>query len=260
MKIKTFSQQYKILHKYFPKHKFVEPKNLRTLPEYAEGWFLIPSLRGSYIESLKHALDCVSKQRGGKFVNWIADRMDNGHLRPIRLFYRNFPKNKWRISAGDYYVIAAQTGARWKGKSVKQVREDYSLDEFGLNSYEVACILLSHPERLEKDGDLWIDCPGNDFSPDADGDFSEAPIFLFHDGEVKLGTFWVGDASDCYGSASGFVPQSKSVFQSQSLTQEDEKNLSRKQGKSPVSQAKESDIQRQKGRGEQDTAKSLTNI
>ena len=44
---------------------------------------------------------------------------------------------------------------------------------------------------------------GND--PDADGVFSNAPIFNFNDGKVKFNANWVDNANENYGSASGFV-------------------------------------------------------
>jgi hypothetical protein len=44
--------------------------------------------------------------------------------------------------------------------------------------------------------------------PDADGDFSNAPIFNFNDGKVKFDDNWLNNANENYGSASGFVPKS----------------------------------------------------
>jgi len=44
--------------------------------------------------------------------------------------------------------------------------------------------------------------------PDADGQFNNAPIFNFNDGEVKFNTNWASNANDNYGSASGFLPKS----------------------------------------------------
>ena len=44
--------------------------------------------------------------------------------------------------------------------------------------------------------------------PDADGDFSNAPIFNFNDGKVKFDTNWFDNANGNYGSASAFVPKS----------------------------------------------------
>lgn len=48
--------------------------------------------------------------------------------------------------------------------------------------------------------------------PDADGDFSHAPIFNFHDGKVKFDANTVDNYNDNYGSASGFLPKSSSIL------------------------------------------------
>jgi hypothetical protein len=44
--------------------------------------------------------------------------------------------------------------------------------------------------------------------PDADGDFSNAPIFNFDDGKVKFDTKWFDNANENYGSASAFLSKS----------------------------------------------------
>ena len=45
-------------------------------------------------------------------------------------------------------------------------------------------------------------------NPDADGDFSNAPIFNFNDGKLKFDANKVDNANDNYGSASAFFPKS----------------------------------------------------
>jgi len=49
---------------------------------------------------------------------------------------------------------------------------------------------------------------GGDNSPEADGDFSNAPIFVFSDGEVLFDANWYDNANDNYGSSSAFLPKS----------------------------------------------------
>lgn len=45
-------------------------------------------------------------------------------------------------------------------------------------------------------------------NPDADGDFSNAPIFNFNDGKVKFDTNFVDNPNDNFGSVSGFLSKS----------------------------------------------------
>ncbi|MBI2096147.1 MAG: hypothetical protein HYT43_00730, partial [Candidatus Taylorbacteria bacterium] len=108
---------------------------------------------------------------------------------------------------GDFLLIPAQFGLTHRGRSVRRVRVVYAPHEFGLGSFIAGCMILSHPERLVQWEQLHIDCPGDEYSPGADGKFSHAPLFYFDDGEVKFFAFWVGYAEEHYGSASGFVSQ-----------------------------------------------------
>jgi hypothetical protein len=43
--------------------------------------------------------------------------------------------------------------------------------------------------------------------PDADGDFSNAPLFYFNDGKVQFNAHWCDRAYELYGSASAFLSQ-----------------------------------------------------
>jgi hypothetical protein len=79
--------------------------------------------------------------------------------------------------------------------------------EFGLGAFAIGSMLLTHPIRLKHYDDLWIDCAGDEWSPDGVGVFSRSPDFSFRDGEVWFGTSVVGFAFDDYGAASGFPPQ-----------------------------------------------------
>lgn len=71
-------------------------------------------------------------------------------------------------------------------------------------------MLLTHSIRLQNLDDLWIDCPGDEYSPGAAGRFGYAPFFFFDflDGRLEFDTSVVGHANGHYGSASGFSPQS----------------------------------------------------
>lgn len=43
--------------------------------------------------------------------------------------------------------------------------------------------------------------------PDADGQFVNAPIFNWNDGQLHFNTNWTNDANEQYGSVSGFLPK-----------------------------------------------------
>ena len=193
------AEQLKIIKQHFPKVKIVLPKNLPTLPTVAEDLALLPhwTLVGkTYPKAVQKVLDALKKSC--PFYNWREGQIDEKHLRESPL-KKPIP-----------LVLPVQTGSRWKGESVKTVREKAHQHEILLGAYEVGMILLTHPDRLTKYEDLWIDCPGDEFIPDGDGRFDVAPFFHFRGDELRFGSYWFGGADVDYGSASGFLPQSDS--------------------------------------------------
>lgn len=203
-KAKPLDKQENILRKYFREL----PEVLEALPEdTSEGLFLIPKwqlIAPAYGEALKRVLKAIESER--PFYNYRSGKLGKEYLRESDRKIAAFKDMPHMM------VISAQFGQGHAGESVKSVREGYKPNEIGFGAYEVAIMLLTHPERLKHYDDLWIDCPGDEY---ADGDFSHAPYFNFHDGQVKFGTSGVSYAYDNYGSASGFAPQA--ILESRNL-------------------------------------------
>ncbi|MBU2545002.1 hypothetical protein KKC65_00905, partial [Patescibacteria group bacterium] len=113
----------------------------------------------------------------------------------------------------DLLIVPAQFGMHGQSTphitcSVRRVRKKFVVSEFGINSKDTGTMILTNENRLQHYDDLWIDCAGDEYAPDADDGFSHAPYFVFRGGEVEFGTGGIGDPSAHYGSVSGFVPQS----------------------------------------------------
>ena len=182
-------------------------KELPALPAGAEGWFAVPrweKVAKSYNEAVEKVLDLLGSTR--TFHNYRKGELGPKYL---RLSERTAVALKMlgERQKGDFLLIPAQFGLTHRGRSVRRVRVVYAPSEFGLGSFIVGCMILSHPERLVQWEQLHIDCPGDEYSPGADGQFSNAPIFYFLDGRVRFDAFRVGNADGYYGSASGFVSQ-----------------------------------------------------
>jgi len=183
-------------------------KELPALPSGAEGWFAVPrweKVAKTYNEAVEKVLDLIGKTR--TFHNYRK-----GNLGPkyLRLSERTATALQMlgERQKGDFLLIPAQFGLTHRGRSVRRVREIIgNSNEFGLGSFITGCMILSHPERLVQWEQLHIDCPGDEYSPGADGVFSRAPVFRFVGGRVGFGACWVDYASGYYGSASGFVSQ-----------------------------------------------------
>ncbi|MDD4762061.1 MAG: hypothetical protein PHZ25_03515, partial [Candidatus Pacebacteria bacterium] len=194
-------------------------KNLPQLPDGAEGWFAIPLV---YALAAKHFSEVTNPAK--KYCRAI--RFMHTKIASSRSFYTCYKKGQitpaqLRISArtshaqgliaekqaGDIMIIAAQLGLRHRGRSVRRAREVFMENEFGLGSFAVGSIFLTHPEREVQWKQLHVDCAGDEFSSEADNDFSDTPYFDFCDGKVKFNAYWCGFAYGSYGSASGFLTQ-----------------------------------------------------
>ena len=183
-------------------------KELPALPVGAENWFAVPrweKVAFSYNEAVEKVLDLIGKTR--TFYNYRKGALGPKYLR----FSERTAVALQMIGEkqkGDFLLIPAQFGLIHRGRSVRRVREIIgNSNEFGLGSFIVGCMLLSHPEQLVQWEQLHVDCPGDEYSPDADGRFDDAPYFYFSDGKVEFGTSDVSYPIDCYGSASGFLSQ-----------------------------------------------------
>ncbi len=183
----------------------------RPLPAGAEGWSAIPkwqTMAPTYGEAVAKVFALLSSTRNGKFENYREGQLGPKYLRQSAKAEQAFAQLCEQQKDHDILVVPCQFGLRHAGRSARRARVVMNSLEFGLGAFTVGIMLLTHPERLQHFDDLWIDCAGDEFSPDADGEFSHAPIFHFDFGRLRFFTCWVGDAFDGCGSASGFLPKS----------------------------------------------------
>ncbi|OGZ07592.1 MAG: hypothetical protein A2762_02150 [Candidatus Lloydbacteria bacterium RIFCSPHIGHO2_01_FULL_54_11] len=210
--VKPVCEQLVAFGKYFPnldgREVLALSKELPPPPQGAEGWFVAPKrerVAKTENEAVEHVLDLIGKTR--TLHNYRKGELG---LKHIKLSERTAAALQMlgEKQKGDFLLIPAQFGLMHRGRSVRRVREVIAnSSQFGLGSVIVGSMLLSHPERLVAWEQLHIDCPGDEYSPDADGKFSRAPVFRWRDGGVEFLTYGVGDVSAGYGAASAFLPQ-----------------------------------------------------
>lgn len=209
-KPKGITEQTNILRQLFPGVGFANEKLAEYFsPPSAEGWFAIPrwqSIAKTYNEAVQKALDLIKKQRRGNFYNYYEGRL-GAHLRQHERTTKKLEVLAEAQKGYDILVVAAQFGLRHRGRSVRRAREVFMGSEFGLGAFEIACMILTHQDRLANRDDLWIDCAGDEYTLDEDSVFSSAPFFRFHDGEVEFAAGWIDNANKRYGSVSAFLPQ-----------------------------------------------------
>lgn len=210
---KPIEDQIKALAKIFdldPSQALEFAKNLPELPKGAEEWFAIlrwKRVAKTYGEAVEKALKQIKQQHKGDFCNWREGKLGELYLRQHKGTIKKLQVLADQQKDCDILVIPAQFGRRHNGRAVRWVREIFMANEFGFGAFAIGCMLLTHPERLVSYHDLWIDCPGDEYAPDADGNFSDAPYFSFSVENVRLGTLYIGGEGTHYGSVTGFLPQ-----------------------------------------------------
>ena len=219
---KPINDQIKAIAKIFdldPSHTIEFAKTLPELPNGAEGWFAIPSVDALAKKHFPEVTDPIQKYcQAVQIVHTkIADSRSfynyrEGQITPAQLRVHARTAHALDLisetqEASDILIVAAQLGLRHRGKSSRRAREVFVEGEFGLGSLAVGSIVLTHPERLVCWEELDMDCSGDEFSPEADGDFSESPGFGFIGNKVEFGTRLVDGPDVGFGSVSGFLSQ-----------------------------------------------------
>ncbi|MCK5059831.1 MAG: hypothetical protein KAR00_01630 [Candidatus Pacebacteria bacterium] len=202
-KIKGITEQTNILRQIFPGVGYADEKLAeRPLPANAEGWFAIPRwerMSPTYGEAVQIVFGMIKRTRNDKFYTPCPLDL-NRRVQTVAML-----KNIGDQQRGsDILVIPAQFGVRYRGMSVRRVREIVDTLEFGMGVFQVAIMLLTHPERFQQFYNLWIDCAGDDYIFDT---VHAAPYFSFRYNKVRFSTRWVGKQDVKFGSISGFVPK-----------------------------------------------------
>jgi len=212
-KLKRITEQVEILRQFFPNIGFADEKLAeRPFPANAEGWFAIPrwqSVAKTYNEAVEMVFDLLKEQRRGDFYNCHKDKVGVGeqYLRQSENTAKKLQILGDRQKDSDTLIVAAQFGGLHKGKSARRARETFMSNEFGLGVFQIGCMILTHPKRLHGFSDLCINCIGDEYSLNGDGDFStflRTPYFTFGYG-IRFGEGWGSSANSCYGSASAFL-------------------------------------------------------
>lgn len=181
----------------------------RPCPKIAEKWFAIPRFEiigSSYTEAVDKVHTVIKSIR--RFYKKHYVETDPEHLRQRCETVRAFHQIGEEQRGHDILIVPCQFGLRHRGRSVRRVRDVFVANEFGLGAFAVGCMLITHPCRLIKLRQLYAGCPGDDYFPNNDGDFLEAPVYHFSSRQIKFSTRWIG-APDMYsGSVTGFLSQS----------------------------------------------------
>jgi len=181
----------------------------KELPEDAEGWAVIPKfakVAENYHRAFGIVIDLIAADR--QFEIWSKDKLTKKYLRLTEKTAKAHAKLDEQ--PGDFWVVPFQFGLRHGGRSVRRARVCFAENEFGLGVYEVAVLLLTHPNRTTGSQQFHVDCAGIEYAPYADGDFFARLSFYFYCYAFEsLGLLYdsIDRAYKRYGSVSAFLAQ-----------------------------------------------------
>jgi len=206
-RVRPVEAQVTELRKAFPSLGFCQEKLGRLpLPEEPEAWFAIPRwevVAPTYNEAVERILEVLGTKR--RFSNRIAGRLGKEYLRQTERSRLAESILIDQQQGSDILVVAVQAGMLHRGCSARRTRSSLAGNEFCLGVFAVACILLTHPERLSSGDALMIDCGGDEYSPRADYTFDRVPLFDFDLAGIEFSIFYEDRARNLWGTPTGFL-------------------------------------------------------
>ena len=212
--MKSVPEQEAALRRFFPglgtKEDDLVKLAKRPLPFRTE-WAAIPrweKVGATYSGAIKKVFFLIASER--RFGNTCKDKLnDQSLLQTARAV--DAWKKLGEQQSGDILLVATQFGMRYRGCSVRCATDSMYSYEFGLGTFAVACMLLTHPKREVKWEQLHPECGGDYFAPVAGEQLARAPLFSFRSGELKLDSVQIDNPGDGFGCASGFLPQAADI-------------------------------------------------
>jgi hypothetical protein len=213
-RMKSVQEQEAMLRRLFPALGTREDDLVRLakrpLPFRTE-WAAIPrweKVGETYCDAIKKVFSLIASER--RFSNTCKETLNDQSL-----LQTGKAINAWKRlgeeQSGDILIVATQFGMRYRGCSVRCATDSMYSHEFGLGTFAVACMLLTHPKREVKWEQLHPECGGDYFTPIAGEQLARAPLFSFRSGELKLDNVQIDNPGDGFGCASGFLQQAADV-------------------------------------------------
>ena len=191
-KVRPVEAQVTELKKAFPSlGSCMEKLARKPLLADAEAWFAIPrwqALAKTYNEAVEMVLGVLATRR--KLQNRIIGRLGPTYLRQSERSKLAEQILADQQQGHDLMVIAGQFGMLHRGCSARRARVAMAGNEFGLGVFAVACMLLTHTERLSSDEALMIDCGGDEYSVRNDYTFDRVPLFDYDISGIEFSMFY----------------------------------------------------------------------
>lgn len=182
--------------------------NIGICPDAAESNFAIlrwQRLSSSYAAATRILL--TKLQETMPFENACAEAIDAKKIRENRRA-EEFMERIWNEQGkNDIVFIGAQLGMRYANRAITEVKNSCDDNEFPLDLFSAACILLQCPKRAtQHQKNLWMDCAGSELQSSTKR-FDETPTFRFDLPFPRLFSEATEDGPFARaGVATGFVP------------------------------------------------------
>lgn len=201
------------LHFYFPIYIRMDGairalKNIDRHPDTAESNFAIlhwKRLAQSYATATRIMLEKLREKT--PFKNACYAKITNKKFR-ANCRTQTFMEKIWKEQGkNDIVFIGAQLGMRHANRAITEVKNNCDENEFPLDLFSAACILLQCSKRMAwHPRNLWMDCAGSELQSDT-GRFDETPTFRFDLPCPRLFAEATEDGPFArVGAATGFVP------------------------------------------------------
>ena len=166
------------------------------------------SIAKTYGEALMIVVALLKKLHGDKFNNYRGEKLTDEYLRLTEKTAQAY-QQLGASQPGDFLVFDAQFGKRWAGASIRHGRVRYLQEEFGLGPFETGILLLTHPNRITGDNQLYLDCSGVEYRDDPKAVFLLCLPFYWSRVSRQLALDYnrVDAQNKQWGAGSGFLPQ-----------------------------------------------------
>lgn len=170
-KVRDINEQIDIIGESFELSPIYAKNFIKKLPKHppfekAEGWFAFAKSE-SVVKNLSEFSISQIQVEAMKIILRYLNLCED--CRGYTVLEERFRQNRKTLhflsrikeeQEGDIIIIPAQHGLLHRGKSNSRARETLLENEFGLGSFHVGCMRMSHPERYEEDC-LNVNCPGD---------------------------------------------------------------------------------------------------
>ncbi|MFA6993081.1 MAG: hypothetical protein WC268_00595 [Patescibacteria group bacterium] len=205
---RSIAEQVEILQSYFPRLSFVGLDEAMEIPDGAEGPFVIlkwQSVAPTYNRAFQKVIKMILRKNYKNICqkDECSVRQDPDTAKMIDEISAN--------QARDAFILPAQwSDQRYHGLSARKALKQFLPNEFGLDSFSVACMLLTHPERISH---FWVAIYATGgviqkkVSPTTRG-LDCAPLFSYalQFDSVSFCHSWVELRNDSTTTATGFIP------------------------------------------------------